>query len=233
VLAFAAVAVVSAGWVLVHDPGPVQAVPSPASTATATAEPVVSLWLGDSYTVGTGARSPDESEACLTAKALGWACERDAQGGTGFVADGHFGSKTYRPLGGRLEATIAKYDPDVVVIDAGRNDWSIPRDDVKAAIRSYFQRVDQAWPDTVTVVVAPYILGPGDGTPHGASWIGAYEKTLAGKYGWTFIDPVAAGWPAHTAKLTISDGVHPSPEGHAFIAEHLAPALANVNAQVK
>jgi lysophospholipase L1-like esterase len=224
VLAFAAVTVGVAGWVLVHDPAPVRAVPSPAPTTTPSAEPVVSLWLGDSYTAGTGAGDLAHGEACQTALALGWVCRVDGQGGTGFVADGHVNSKKFAPLGDRLSATAAKYDPDVVVIDAGRNDSTAPKADVKAAAEAYFERVRQAWPHARLIAVAPYYLGRDD-RPLGG-WFAPFEKSLVEQYGGTFVDPFAEGWT--TRALTGKDKLHPTPQGHAWIAEHLAPDLRQV-----
>jgi lysophospholipase L1-like esterase len=231
VLALASATAVFAGWVLIHDPGPVMASTSPQVNLTepSGARLVVSLWIGDSYTNGTGSGGlPTVGEACLTAKALGWVCRLDAEGGTGFLADGRSNSERFGPLSQRFAATSAKYDPDVVVIDAGRNDYATPKELLQPAIRSYFQRVEEAWPDATVVVIAPYLMGDGDGSPHGVHWIGDYEKTLAKKHGWTFVDPVDAGWPATTRRLTVADGVHPNAEGHRYIAEHLAAALKDV-----
>lgn len=185
----------------------------------------MSLWLGDSYTYGVGAGGPGDGEACLTAAKLHWVCKLDAEGGTGFVADGHENSKSHRPLGDRLEQTATKYAPNVVVIDAGRNDFGASRSSLRTATEAYFKRVHQAWPDARLVVVAPYLLGHSE-SPDGA-WFTTFEKGLADEYGGVFIDPVADGW-ASKKGLTISDHVHPSPEGHAWIAEHLAKSLRSI-----
>jgi len=183
----------------------------------------VSLWIGDSYTAGTGAVNGDQGEACLTAYRMGWICNLDAEGGTGFVNDGHINQKTYRPAIGRLGPDRREFlTPDVVVIDMGRNDgWN---DAVDAAMRRYVARVREVWPDAELVMIVPYYMRS-DQEPYGGAVAAAMRRLMAQYHGHV-IDPFHSGWIGHMDDRYVwTDRVHPNPAGHEYIAEHLAADL--------
>jgi lysophospholipase L1-like esterase len=187
------------------------------------ATPVTALWLGDSYTAGTGATTPAASEACLTSDALGWECLRDAEGGTGYLADGHKNSAAYQPAPARLAATKARFpNPGIVLVDLGRNEGLTPWAQVKPVATKYLNDVRATWPNARLVLIVPYYLastGP-------ISQFAELYRAQAGKLHATVVDPIADGWiDAASAKLTISDHVHPNPAGHEYIAKHLAAEL--------
>lgn len=190
-----------------------------------TAAPVQteSLWIGDSYTEGTGAGDGKSGEACLTAAALDWSCEMDAEGGTGFVNDGHDNVATYQPLPARLATDAAKYPrADVVIIDAGRNDASLSVPKVEAAASKYLTDVRAAFPKARLVLIVPYYMtskaefGP----------LGDLYRSRAKALHAQVIDPIGEGWiGSASTDLVIADKIHPNPAGHVYIAKHLAADL--------
>lgn len=200
---------------------PTAAGPAKSGPAPATTKQPVSLWIGDSYTAGTGADNPGESEAALAAAGMGWIFNSDAQGGTGFISNGHTNSAAFTPLSGRLSGTVADDLADVVVIDAGRNDPASVR--TVDAARRYLARVRAAWPHAKVVLIAPYFLALGT-EPNPP--VTTFYRTQAKRRDTYLIDPVAEGWVGpQVSSLTISDGVHPNPAGHRYIANHLVRDL--------
>lgn len=184
-----------------------------------TTHSTTSLWIGDSYTA--------DHVAADTAALLGWERRLDGEGGTGFVANGHNVSARFNPLPARLPKDVA-FDPKpkVVVIDAGRNDWSFPAEQVRQTVASYFAALATAYPSSRIVVVAPYEMNPKTSPDFTA--IRAMLGQQAQAHGWAFVDPLVAGWlNTYSAKLTIRDGVHPTRRGAWYIAHHLAPAIAS------
>lgn len=181
------------------------------------------LWIGDSYTAGTGADEPDTSEAFETCGRLGWVCYTDAQGSTGFLNNGHALAKANRPLPKRLADDAREYRPDIVVVDAGRNDTDASPDELAATATDYFARLHQAFPKARLVAIAPYWMNPATPVPAGFA---AVERGLVEKYGGTFIDPKAAGWiNDQSAQLVIADRAHPNQAGHNYLGRHLAAAV--------
>jgi lysophospholipase L1-like esterase len=184
--------------------------------------PIYSLWIGDSYTAGTGAASPESGEACLTAQAMGWRCTLDAEGGTGFVNPGAgAGSK---PVPARL-AQDRRDSPNVVVVDVGRNDGLEPWGRVRPVVTKYLTDLRAAFPRAHLVLIAPYYMA--DSSRFAGGRFAALYRRLAPTLHAVVIDPEVAGWmgTAQTAGLTIGDHVHPSPAGHKLIAQHLAADL--------
>ena len=95
--------------------------------ATAAATRPSALFIGDSYTAGGG--SPEMSYGCMAAVRMGWLCNLSAVRGTGYIGGGpgnrfevsrYLGtSKSYAE---RIPNLADVYQPDVVVLDGGRND---------------------------------------------------------------------------------------------------------------
>lgn len=119
-------------------PGPT---PSPTGRAT-----VRSVWIGDGYT----------AQSCGAAESLGWECTVDAQQGTGFLSDGTVFDPDNEPLAGRL-ADLPRQEPDVVVVDAGRNDLGVfATAAVLDAMDDYLGRLRERYPDAVLVEIVPW-----------------------------------------------------------------------------
>ena len=184
-----------------------------------TANSMTSLWIGDSYTA--------DHVATDTAALLGWTRRLDGEGGTGFTANGHDVNPRFNTLPARLSKDVA-FDPSprIVVIDAGRNDWRAAADQFRQTVTLYFDALAADYPSSRIVVVAPYEMNPETSPDFTA--MRALLGQQAQAHGWAFVDPLAAHWiNAYSARLTISDGVHPNRKGAWYIAHHLAPAIAS------
>jgi lysophospholipase L1-like esterase len=187
----------------------------------------VSLWIGDSYTVGAGARSGRYGEAIATSVALGWQTDLDAEGGTGFVAAGphrHRRHRQTRPIPARL-ATDASSFPgvDVVVVDGGRNDRGHPESKVRRAVVASLDTVAKDFPASAVVVIAPFLITskPGDFIP-----IRRLLRQQATRHGFAFVDPIGEGWIGHVSKKLVGhDHIHPNQKGYDYIVAHLTPAI--------
>ena len=216
-------------WLAVLRPtaAPANAGAAPPVTLPSHATLPAALWVGDSYTAGVGSTSKAAGEACLTSAALKWRCELDAEGGTGFVNDGHVNSATYAPLISRLPADVAAQPkPAVVVVDAGRNDGSLPPEETEQAASAYYDALAKAYPDVPVVLIAPYFMASDS---NAFSEVRGWMKTEGAKRGWKVIDPISEGWiESSTAAMTISDHVHPTPAGHAYLAQHLSADLKDL-----
>lgn len=177
-----------------------------------------SLWVGDSYTAGTGASDQAHAESCLTAAAMGWVCNVDAEGGTGFTANGHVNSRTFRPLPKRLAGDREQYLADVILVDAGRNDPSTSA--TVTAARRYLTALRTARPQARLVLIDPYFMRS-TSEPNPA--LDAFYRSEAAQLHAVVIDPIGEGWINHrSAHLVISaDHLHPNPAGHRYIAAHL------------
>lgn len=196
---------------------------SPPAPTTTTTVPFA-LWIGDSYTAGAGGTSSATSEAEEASGMLGWHAAVDAEGGTGFVANGHAANPSYEALPTRLvNDETTDPDPDVVVLDAGRNDHGVAPSKLRRTVVSYFDALAEAYPSSAVVVIAPYLM---TSKPTDYLLQRRLLKQQAEAHGWAFVDPIGEGWIDPTsAKLVASDGVHPDQAGQNYIADHLLSAI--------
>lgn len=176
------------------------------------------LFVGDSFAAGTGAPSRDDAHSCLTAVAMGWICNLDAQAGTGFIADGSNVDDTYERLIDRLPAVKKKYLADIVIIDAGRNDRRAPDERLRASITDYLDAVRAAWPKAQIVVIEPYFLN--DPEPVLSSPVREHLAAETERVGGHLIDPFKEGWVLRDA-----DSKDLDVESHRQIAQRLVAAL--------
>lgn len=214
------------GWAsfIAVEAGRSTAIPAMSSTFTPRVRTIPSsLWIGDSYPAGAGAPSVAQGESCLTARAMGWTCNLDAEGGTGYRSNGHLVSSDYGPLPTRLAGDRRRYYADIVVVDAGRGDGeSTPQSVLLPAIDDELGGIRRAWPRARLIVIAPYFMR--------TEFTSAQRKmftTAARRYHAIALDPVAEGWisPRIVAKMTFRDGIHPNAAGHLYIAAHLVSDL--------
>jgi hypothetical protein len=235
--ALAVLVLVLVGYSLASQSPATTAEPSSPASMRATAvsrEPPVSLWVGDSYTAGRGATGDDSArgQACLTAEAMGWICNLDAQGGTGFIDDGHDNLPTFQPAGQRIASDKREFVADIILIDIGRNDLDSPLAKVKVAIATYLSDVHRAYPRAQIVEIMPYFMRSGPPSPFQTD-LAAFVQDELRKYDGHVIDPLGEGWMGgtYTSTMTIKDG-HPNPVGHRYIAAHLAVDLRKFDLQL-
>jgi hypothetical protein len=178
------------------------------------------VWAGDSYTVGYGSTDPIYDYVDIVCGKLRWACNADAEGGTGFTANGHQhgGPKSFKPAIGRLGTDHSSLLADSFIIDFGRNDGPLTPAISKAAAQ-YVSRVHQLWPHAKLVMIAPFFI-TGQEVPGG--W-GPMEKALMKRHGGIAIDPQGEGWlndpsmQKHTFPKV--GGNHPDDVGYAYLGK--------------
>lgn len=196
--------------------------------------PVV-LFAGDSFTAGAMLRSSAESYAQLVGLQADWDLHVDAQGGTGFIADGHgTGNGDTSRMVDRLEADKrANPSVDLLIVDAGRNDLGLPPEQISAAIDEYLKRARELWPNAAIVEILPTPINP---TPYGDySAIRDMAAADVHAVGGTLIDPYADGWydDIDPQSLLQDDLVHPNAAGHAHLAEHLRDSLQKIGVMAR
>lgn len=186
----------------------------------------VSLWIGDSYTIGAGATTSATGEAYATSGSLGWQTYMDAEGATGFVKSGRAADPSYKPIPDRLRHDAVNFSPpppSVVLLDAGRNDRGFPKAQVRRAVLRSFRLLDKGFPSSAIVVIAPFLI-----TSKPTSYLALrhLERQQARKYGFAFVDPIAERWINRaSAKLAKRGGIFPNQQGYDYIVAHLAPAI--------
>ena len=167
------------------DPGPATPTPTPTPSATPSAT-VESLWIGDGYT----------AESCDTAADLGWECLVNAQRGTGFLRDGSSYDEDYSTLAGRL-GELPRREPDVVVVDAGRNDLGVfATAAVIEAMGDYLARLREKYPDAALVQIVPWTSADPQSDPEIAAAVedlmATYDGTALEATGQPLVDQVLA-----------------------------------------
>lgn len=185
------------------------------------------LFVGDSFTAGTGVHNEVDAYPALIARSARWNVHVDAQGATGFIADGKgTGNGDTSRLIDRL-AEDGRHFPvvDLLIIDAGRNDLGYPTEEIAAAIAEYLAQARRQWPEAKIVQILPAFLvsRPYDTYP---DLLGRINSSLAAVDG-TLIDPFAEDWytGADLDSLVVSDKVHPNRLGRAHIADRLLASL--------
>lgn len=188
-----------------------------AKPAPAEQQAPVMMFVGDSFTVGSGPVPPWQTYASQTARLLGWQPIIAGAGGTGFCNEGRAGRTFQRSFEVELAWRPA---PDLLVISGGHNDrrWSPER--VRGAAASLLSEVRAHWPETRTVVVGPIWMGEPPKKAYGVRDAVA-EAARAGKV--SFLDPMRRSWPK---EAVLPDGVHPTLAGHEGLAAWLAAELA-------
>lgn len=208
-----------------RDPAPTPTsatdTPTPSATPTPTEPPRI-VFLGDSFTAGSGAPANTPAEAAeagyagQTGRALGAAYQVLGQGGTGYLNPGQ-PAEGDAPYPDRAPS-VGGFTPDLVVVQGGGND--IGHAGLSRAVRDTLAAVNDAAPDAQVVVVGP-VVTPDDDVPALRAVAGVLqdEATAAGA---EFID--ALDW-LPDARYYIADRAHPNGEGHTLIAQQLVPLL--------
>jgi hypothetical protein len=182
------------------------------------------LVVGDDFASGYGGIARNAYPYILC-NAVGANCNVDAQTGTGLLDDGRAYSPGMQPLIGRLATDFDRYNVDVVIVDAGRNDSQAPAAALGGALDKYLTRVGELWPDARVVVLGPANLGV-EQAPDYPQRIAAIGD-VAARHRAVLIDPAAEGWytDADLSTIRADDGLYPTPLGHQLFARKLGEAL--------
>ncbi|WP_106397328.1 SGNH/GDSL hydrolase family protein [Actinocorallia populi] len=205
--------------------------PATSSTPQTQRAPVV-MFLGDSYTAGTGKVSPERTYAGDLARKLGWQAIIGGWPGTGFLARGRVGKDFTRLFADQLAWRPA---PDLVIVAGGHNDANRkhPLNGLNDAVWQLVNGIKERWPGVPLVLVGP-MWG---GTPtKPALAVRDVMRTVAGQLQVPFVDPLAEKWitgdvsrGTGNADLYIRrDEVHPNETGNAYFADKMLAALTRL-----
>jgi lysophospholipase L1-like esterase len=176
-------------------------------------------FYGDSYTLGTGASSPEKRWSTIVSAERNWREFNPSVNGLGFINNRSvFGD-------GDLPDLVIDSDPEIVFVTMGLNDnFSFDRaaDDIHAQIDDDLDRLKQALPDARFIVVEPFWYT--DDRPASLETISGWVEGAADSIGADYI-PGASHWIEGHPEWMASDGLHPDDEGYAAMAEQMDAAL--------
>ena len=182
--------------------------------------------IGDSYTVGSdeGGRG-NQGWPTLVWKALDNQDVRvslkvGAEGGAGYVQRGINGGV----FGQKIAESVGVVD-DLVVLFGSSNDVDVAPDDLASTVRDDFAKVKQLAPHAKMLVIAP--VWPAPDLPPQILRVRDILRDQAAQVGATFVDPIAQRWMVDTPQLIGADGVHPTDDGHKYLAQKITPLIQN------
>jgi acyl-CoA thioesterase I len=191
------------------------------SAASVVAHPRV-VFLGDSYTGGSGASTAARRWSSLVAAAQGWTEINQGVGGTGY------GTRRDRPPGepypDRL-AEVADAHPAIVVVSGGINDLRSPAATVARGVNQTYSMLRSMLPAVAIIAVAPF---SNDLAPTTAlRTIASEVRQAAASVGAVFLDPgyVLEGH-AELVHQSGQNAGHPNDAGYARMAVAIDSALA-------
>ncbi len=179
--------------------------------------PVVAV-VGASIAWGEGA-SPGEGWADLLADRLGVQADVSADPGAGFVATGwRHGGPMSRLL---PDLDLDRLHPALVLVQAGHNDIGTPLPDVTRRVTALFDAIREQTPHSVVGLISVFPTGDQPSAAARATDAAIVAAARAAWPGLIVFDPITGRW--RFPRLT--DGLHPTEEGHHWIAARLAGPL--------
>ncbi|MCV7424325.1 SGNH/GDSL hydrolase family protein [Mycobacterium yunnanensis] len=182
--------------------------------------------IGDSYTSGSslGGKGPqgwpDLAAKTLRAQGVDVQTTVGAEGGSGYRHPGN--SK-----GGVFDDQVKKVvhpDDKLVVVFGSRNDSDVAPPELTESVQSTLADVKAGAPSAKVLVIGPAWVD-GSPTPQ-VLQVRDIVRDQAAAIGATFYDPIAQGWFVGQPQLIGKDGIHPTDDGHAYMAEKIAPLIA-------
>jgi lysophospholipase L1-like esterase len=176
-------------------------------------------FYGDSYTLGTGASSPEKRWSTIVSRERNWNEFNPSVNGLGFINNrSEFGE-------GDLPSSIIESDPEIVIVTMGLNDnfsYDFSSEDIHAQIGNDLERLHDALPEARFVVVEPFWYT--DDRPASVDVIGRWVQEAAEDIGADHIAG-ASHWIEGHPEWMAEDGLHPNDEGYAAIAERMDDEL--------
>lgn len=180
--------------------------------------------IGDSYTRGSDmggngdAGWPVLVEHQLRKQGMNTIPTVGADRGSGYAATGNKGTVFADQI-----PKAVKPNDRLVVLFGSVNDGGFA-DDLSVVVQRTLADVKTAAPQARLLVIGP-------------AWVDANPppqvlrsrdvvKSQAEAMGATFVDPIAEGWFADRPDLIGSDGMHPTDAGHQYLADKIAPLIA-------
>ncbi|WP_411700735.1 SGNH/GDSL hydrolase family protein [Conyzicola sp.] len=216
--------VIAAVLCLVLAIGVAVALTSKPSDDTATGTGTRVAFYGDSYTLGTGASSPDKRWSTIVSRERNWNEFNPSVNGLGFVAnraDSGEGSND-------LPEQVIESNPEIVFVTMGLNDnfaYDFQATDIRAQITADLDRLKKALPDARFIVVEPFWYT--DDRPTSVDVIGGWVEDAARSIGADYI-PGASRWIEGHPEWMAADGLHPNDEGYAAMAERMETELTKL-----
>jgi lysophospholipase L1-like esterase len=185
--------------------------------AAADAHPSV-LFIGDSYTAGTGLQ--EMSYGCMAAVRMRWLCNLSAVGGTGYISGGP--AKRFID---RIPNLALVYQPDVVVLDGGRNDPTPPSENGLRAMAGTIGEARRAWPNARIACIRPRFLAePDNDLGFNDAFIARLrEQPAAAEV--TFLDPIKTFTGRDTSAMLAEDRIHPNQAGELALTSALVESI--------
>jgi lysophospholipase L1-like esterase len=180
------------------------------------------VFIGDSYSQGTGASRDSRRWTTLVSSAEGWQEINLALGGTGYLTTASTSGcgKAGCPNYVQMVAKAAAAKPGRVVVAGGQNDFSSDFNDVEPMINKTYADLRAALPKATFIAVGPSVIG--DVTPQIVKFDAAVQKAAAsvGAQYISLIDPDILN-----ESMAAPDGVHVDDAGHTAIAKAVESKL--------
>lgn len=183
------------------------------------------LIFGDSWTYGSAATTPELGYAYVVAEVAGWTTVVDGIRGSGYQKQGFDGPD----FGARMAELDAGIDPDLIIVQGSINDRRQDPEGYRPAVTRAWDVLESVYPDVPVIVLgpAPQVLPVEPATAR----IDEDLAALAAERGWPYVSPIADAWITDANYLDVIDtsdagADHPSTEGHRYLAERLAEAVA-------
>jgi lysophospholipase L1-like esterase len=191
----------------------------PAGDAPPTGTGTRVAFYGDSYTLGTGASSPENRWSTIVSRERNWNEFNPSVNGLGFVNNRTvFGD-------GDLPDLVIESEPEIVFVTMGLNDnfsYDFSADDIREQIPADLERLREALPDARFIVVEPFWYT--DERPVSVDVINRWVEAAAADIDADYI-PGASRWIEGHPEWMADDGLHPNDEGYAAMAERMEDEL--------
>jgi lysophospholipase L1-like esterase len=182
--------------------------------------------IGDSYTTGTnfgglgGKGWPARAWQTLARQGKPVAADVASEGRAGYGVRGDHGS-----VFADLTARAVRPDDALIVFFGSRNDEPVDPVALTGMAWGAFDSARRTAPGAKLLVIGP--PWPTADVPDKVLQIRDALGTAARAAGAVFIDPIAERWFVGRPDLIASDGVHPTDAGHTYLAERIAPLVAD------
>jgi len=222
-----ALLVASLYGLVTYRPASTTAQAVPQALITPARDRPLAVFLGDSYTAGTGATTDSSRWSSLVAQERGWHELNFGLGGTGYATSAGVNGcgQKYCPSYRESVKEIAQLQPDVVVVAGGQNDFATSESKpatVTRAIGATIEGLRKSLPDAQIIVVGP-------STPSGAGdtavTMEAAVRRAAKGADATFISLLEPR-PVIRGPMVLPDKVHVNDSGHAAIARRVLDGLS-------
>jgi lysophospholipase L1-like esterase len=189
------------------------------------------LFISDAYAAGRGLA--ETFYGCRAAVRMNWLCNLSAEPGTGFVSGGPAnrfalgnGEGQTTSFNERLPKLAGSYQPDVVVLDGGRNDDFVPKDAEFEVMAATIAEARRLWPAARLIFIRPRLLSqPTDDLGYDDDFIGRL-LALPAAQDMVVVDPIIRFADTDTSGLLAKDGSHPNQDGEIALSEALLDSLS-------